>query len=57
MDFKDIIQNAVNIGSESKFIVQIGDDEPTELNYIQLGMYLVSNAQDIESVKIIMRGD
>lgn len=57
MGFKDIIQGAVNLASESKFIVQIGGNEPTELNYIQLGTYLVSNAQDIESVKIILRDD
>lgn len=55
MGFKDMIQNAVNIGSESKFSVQIGDNEPSELNYIQLGTYLVSNVQDIESIKIILR--
>ena len=55
MGLKDMIQNAVNIGSESKFYVQIGDNEPEELNYIQLGTYLVSNTQNIESVKINLR--
>jgi len=52
MEFKDIIQKAINIGSESKFIVQIDDNEPEELNYIQLGTYLVSNAEIIEIIKI-----
>jgi len=55
MGFKDIIQDAINIGSESKFIVQIDDNESNELNYIQLGAYLVSNAENIESVKIILK--
>lgn len=57
MSFKDMIQNAVDIGSSSIFLVQIGDNDPNELNYIQLGTYLVSNAKDIESVKIIMKDD
>jgi len=57
MDFEDIIQGAINIGSEFKFIVQIGDGEPIELSYLQLGVYLVSNVQDIKKVKIITRDD
>jgi len=52
MEFKDIIQNAINIGSESKFIVQINDDKSSKLNYIQLGTYLVSNVENIEIIKI-----
>ena len=52
MRFKDVIQNAVNIGSETKFIVYVGDEEAKEWSYIQLGTYLVSNALNIESVLI-----
>lgn len=55
MGFKDMIQNAVNIGSESKFMVQISFEEYQEMNYIQLGTYLVSNAQNIERVDIILK--
>jgi len=55
MGFKDMIQNAVNIGSNVKFSVQIDNDEPDEFNYIQLGTYLVNNAEHIKIVKIILK--
>ena len=61
MGLKDMIQKAVNIGSESKFNVVIlpndynGEEKGTEMNYIQLGTYLVSNEQNIESVIINLR--
>ena len=54
MGFKDIIQNAVNVGSETKFIVYVGDEDAIEWSYIQLGTFLVSNASNIESVFIKM---
>ena len=57
MGFKDMIQNAVNIGSETKFEVRIGSGDITEMNYIQLGTYLVSNAQKIDFVKIVLRDE
>ena len=57
MGFKEVIQNAINIGSESKFYVQIGNDEIDELNYIQLGSYLVSNVENIKFVKIVIKDD
>ena len=57
MTFKEMIQNAVNIGSESKFMVQVDSEEIQELSYIQLGTYLVSNQGSIERVHIILKED
>ena len=57
MTFKDMIQNAVNIGSETKFMVQVDSEEIQELSYIQLGTYLVSNQVSIERVHIILKED
>ena len=51
-----MIQKAVNVGSEVMFSVQI-ENEVLEWNYIQLGTYLVSNAKEIEFVKIVKRVD
>jgi len=61
MGFKDMIVNAVNLGSESKFNVVVlpngfdGEEGSVEMNYIQLGTYLVSNEQNIESVIISLK--
>ena len=61
MGFKDLLMNAVSAGSNAKFNVVIlpndynGEEKGTEMNYIQLGTYLVSNEQNIESVIINLR--
>ena len=62
--FKDLLMNAVSAGSKAKFnVVILGNDsdgdeqvkEAKELNYIELGTYLVSNEQNIERVRINLR--
>ena len=55
MGFKDMMVNAVNVGSKAKYIVYFGDDEPEEVSYIQLGTYLVANEHDIENIKIKLK--
>ena len=59
MGFKDLLMNAVSAGSNAKFdVVILGEEisgEEKEMNYIELGTYLVSNEQKIESVIINLR--
>ena len=55
MGLKDMLEKAVKVSAGIKFFVQINDEEIREVSYIELGTYLVSNANDIEKVHIKMR--
>ena len=52
MSFKEILEKAVNMGTEIKYIVYINNEEPQKLNYIQLGTFLVSKGENIKNIKI-----
>ena len=61
MGLKDMLEKAVKVSADIKFMVQFNlngymKEEATEMNYLELGTYLVSNAQKIDYV-IICLGD
>ena len=51
---EDLIKTAIKIGSESKYIVYI-NEIPEEMTYLQLGTYLISNHENIDSIKIYLK--
>ena len=51
---EDLIKEAIEIGSKSKYIVYI-DEIPEEMTYIQLGTYLISNQENINFIKINLK--
>ena len=53
---KEMIEKAVQMGSVAKFRVSIGF-EIREMNYIELGTYLVTNEQKIDEVNIILKDE
>ena len=55
MGFNDLLKDAFNVGNETKFIVYLGNEEAKEMNYIELGIFLVGNAFNVESVKINLK--
>ncbi len=54
---KEIIGKAFNLSNEWKFFVQVDEGVIEEMTYLQLGIYLTSNSERIEVVKIILKLD
>jgi len=57
MDFESILDKALGIAKDKKFIVHIfnGKDitvETKELSYLQLGTFLITNAEGIKEIRI-----
>ena len=58
---KDLLGKAVVIGNEAKFRVKVywqndeDDKEVREMTYIELGMFLVSNREDIGQIDVLMK--
>jgi len=55
MEIKDVLGKAFNLSNEWRFLVQIGDEEAKELTYLQLGIFITSNTDNIEVIKIKLR--
>jgi len=55
MDVKDVLGEAFNLSNAWMFLVQIDDEEPKEMSYLQLGIFLTSNRDGIDLVKIKTR--
>ena len=57
---KEMLEKAVQMGSVAKFNVVFdynGEQEAKEMSYIELGMYLVNNEQNIDEVHILLRDE
>lgn len=49
---KEIIKQGLGIATSLKFMVQIHSEELKEMTYLELGMFLTSNSDNIELVFI-----
>ena len=54
MDITELLGNALKVSVNVNYKVVLGD-EIKEMTYLELGMFLVNNAKEIEKIKIIMR--
>jgi len=55
MGLEELLGKAFNIGISSKFFVEIGSEEIREMTYVELGTFLITNINNIETIKIKMR--
>lgn len=60
MDFENILSKALGIAKDKKFKVKFFNEkeltvEVKELTYLQLGTYLITNAEGINEVKIFTK--
>ena len=53
-NIKGMMKQALGIATSTKFFVKIGLEEIKEMTYLELGLFLTTNADKIEIVSIIM---
>lgn len=51
---ENLIKAAIEIGNKSNYIVYI-NEIPENMTYLQLETYLISNQENIDSIKIILK--
>jgi len=59
MDIENILSKALGIAKDKNFKIRIYDNkdiyEPKELTYLQLGTYLITNAEGIKEIRIFLK--
>ena len=54
MNLGNILSEALKLSTDTKFKVVINNDFK-EMTYLELGMYLVSNSEQIERIEVIIK--
>lgn len=55
MDINEMLTKAMGIASSVKYFVKIGPDELKEMSYLELGIFITTNADNIETIEINLR--
>jgi hypothetical protein len=56
MDIKEMLKKSFNISMEKTYKVLV-EGELKEITYMELGLFLVNNSEEIDRIEIIMKED
>ena len=55
LDINEMLTKAMGIASSVKYFVRIGSEELKEMSYLELGIFITTKADEIETIDINLR--
>lgn len=55
MDINEMLTKAMGMASSVKYFVRIGSEELKEMSYLELGIFITTNVDNIETIEVNLR--